>query len=99
MTGAGLITAGRIDHRPRGSERVQGLVNEFNNMSGVAIINHDGPDPGIAHDFAHSWWIRDRLDRAQGGHGNEVLWYGPTPLIGNPNWPTTSRNTFSGTSA
>ncbi|MDX6658780.1 MAG: hypothetical protein QOH62_3573 [Solirubrobacteraceae bacterium] len=65
-----------------------GLVNEMNNMSGVAIINHDGPDPGIAHDYAHSWWIRDRLDRAQGGHGNEVLWYGPTPLIGSPTWPT-----------
>jgi len=65
-----------------------GLINEFNNMSGVAIINHDGPDPGIAHDFAHSWWIRDRLDRAQGGHGNEVLWYGPTPLVGSPMWPT-----------
>jgi hypothetical protein len=65
-----------------------GLVNEMNNMSGVAIINHAGPDPGIAHDFAHAWWIRERLDREQGGHGNEVLWYGPTPLVGAPNWPT-----------
>jgi hypothetical protein len=65
-----------------------GLVNEFNHMSGVAIIDHAGPDPGIAHDYAHSWWIRDRLDRAQGHHGNFVLWYGPTPLVGGPRWPT-----------
>ena len=65
-----------------------GLVNEMDNMSGVAIIDHAGPDPGIVHDYARAWWIRDRLDRAQGGHGNEVLWYGPTPLIGSPEWPT-----------
>jgi hypothetical protein len=65
-----------------------GLVNEMNSMSGVAIIDHAGPDPGIAHDFARAWWIRERLDREQGGHGNEVLWYGPTPLVGEPNWPT-----------
>jgi hypothetical protein len=65
-----------------------GLVNEMNNMGGVAIIDHAGPDPGIAHDYAHTWWVRDRLDRAQGHHGNQVLWFGPTPLIGNPSWPT-----------
>jgi hypothetical protein len=65
-----------------------GFVNEMNNMSGVAILDHAGPDPGIAHDFARAWWIRERLDREQGGHGNEVLWYGPTPLVGAPNWPT-----------
>ena len=57
-------------------------------MSGVAIIDHAGPDPGIAHDYAHTWWIRDRLDRAQGHHDNEVLWFGPAPLIGDPSWPT-----------
>jgi hypothetical protein len=65
-----------------------GLVNEMTNISGVAIVDHAGPDPGIAHDYVHTWWIRDRLDRAQGQHGNEVLWYGPTPLIGSPTWPT-----------
>jgi hypothetical protein len=65
-----------------------GLINEMDHMSGVAIIDHAGPDPGIAHDYAHTWWIRDRLDRAQGNHANEVLWYGPAPLIGDPSWPT-----------
>ena len=65
-----------------------GAINEENNMSGVAIIDHAGPDPGAAHDYAHTWWIRDRLDRAQGNHRNEVLWFGPEPLIGSLDWPT-----------
>jgi hypothetical protein len=65
-----------------------GLINEMTNISGVAIIDHAGPDPGIAHDYAHTWWIRDRLDRAQGNHDNHVLWFGATPLIGDPSWPT-----------
>jgi hypothetical protein len=64
-----------------------GLVNEMTHMSRVAIINHAGPDPGIAHDYARAWWIRDRLDRAQGNHDNDVLWFGPTPLIGDQSWP------------
>jgi hypothetical protein len=65
-----------------------GLINEMTHISGVAIIDHAGPDPGIAHDYAHTWWIRDRLDRAQGNHDNEVLWFGPTPLVGDQSWPT-----------
>jgi hypothetical protein len=65
-----------------------GVVNEMTHMSRVAIINHAGPDPGIAHDYAHAWWIRDRLDRAQGHHDNDVLWFGPTPLVGDQSWPS-----------
>jgi hypothetical protein len=65
-----------------------GLINEMQHMRGVAIIDHAGPDPGAAHDYAHTWWIRDRLDRAQGDHANHVLWFGPAPLIGSPTWPT-----------
>jgi hypothetical protein len=65
-----------------------GLINEMEHVQGVAIIDHAGPDPGAAHDYAHTWWIRDRLDRAQGHHRNHVLWFGPTPLIGSPTWPT-----------
>ncbi|MCU1602602.1 MAG: hypothetical protein JWO22_3311, partial [Frankiales bacterium] len=59
-----------------------GLVNETDHMDTVAIIDHAGPDPGAAHDYAHTWWVRDRLDKAHGGHGNQVLWFGPAPLIG-----------------
>jgi hypothetical protein len=63
-----------------------GAVNEGNNMGNVAIINAAGPDPGAAHDYVHTWWMRDRLERELGGTGNDVLWYGPTPLIGDVNW-------------
>ncbi len=65
-----------------------GLVNEANNLDTVAIIDHAGPDPGAAHDYAHTWWVRDRIDKAHGQHGNQVLWFGPAPLIGDPSWPT-----------
>lgn len=64
-----------------------GLINEFQNMSGVAIVNHGGPDPGAAHDYAHAFWVEDRLQRSQGSTPNRVMWFGPTPLIGDPSWP------------
>jgi hypothetical protein len=82
-----------VPERTAGDERAvanayrTGLVNEESNMSGVAIIHHAGPDPGAAHDYAHSVWIRDRLDRSQGNHDNHVLWFGPAPLFGDINWP------------
>jgi hypothetical protein len=67
-----------------------GMVDEANNLDTVAIIDHAGPDPGAAHDYAHTWWVRDRIDKAHGQHGNQVLWFGPAPLIGDPTWPTTA---------
>ncbi|GAA1914297.1 DUF6351 family protein [Nocardioides marmoribigeumensis] len=63
-----------------------GLVNEADHMSGVAMINHGGPDPGIAHDYAHAFWTEERLQRAQGDTDNRVMWFGTTPLIGDPRW-------------
>jgi hypothetical protein len=65
-----------------------GLINEGNHLTGVAIVDHAGPDPGAAHDYAHTWWIRDRMQRAQGNLDNNVLWFGPEPLVGDLNWPT-----------
>ena len=65
-----------------------GLVNEATNLSQVAIINHGGPDPGIAHDYAHAFWTEDRLMRAQGHTDNRVMWFGVAPLIGDPRWAT-----------
>ncbi|MEO9321926.1 DUF6351 family protein [Nocardioides sp. C4-1] len=65
-----------------------GLVNEATNLSQVAMINHGGPDPGIAHDYAHAFWTEDRLQRAQGHTDNRVMWFGLTPLIGDPRWAT-----------
>src|SRR5262249_22133621 len=64
-----------------------GAINEANNLSGVAIIDAAGPDPGAAHDTVHTWWLRNRLQRSQGYHDNDVIWWGPTPLIGDPQWP------------
>jgi hypothetical protein len=63
-----------------------GAINEANNMSGVAIIDHAGPDPGAAHDYVHTWWMRWRLERQFGSLGNAVLWFGPTALVGDVHW-------------
>lgn len=63
-----------------------GLINEANHLDEVAIINHGGPDPGLAHDYAHSWWTHQRLQRDQGHTRNRVQWFGLTPLIGDLRW-------------
>lgn len=63
-----------------------GMVNNTENMNTVAILNFVGPDPGIAHDTVHAFWVRWRLDRAHGNHDNHVMWAGPTPLIGDINY-------------
>lgn len=64
-----------------------GLLNEFDNTSQVAMINHGGPDPGIAHDYSHAVWSDLRLQRSQGHTDNRVEWFGPTPLLGDLRWP------------
>jgi hypothetical protein len=63
-----------------------GAINEANNMGEIAIIDHAGPDPGAAHDYVHTWWMRWRLEREFGNLGNHVLWFGPTPLVGDVHW-------------
>jgi hypothetical protein len=63
-----------------------GLVNEMTNLDEVALINHGGPDPGAAHDYAHAFWSEERLQADQGHTDNRVMWFGPTPLIGDPRW-------------
>ncbi len=63
-----------------------GLINEMNNLDEVAIINHGGPDPGAAHDYAHAFWSEERLQADQGSTPNRVMWFGPAPLIGDPQW-------------
>ena len=83
-------TAERIAGDPASVARAYrtGLVNEATNLDQVAIINHGGPDPGIAHDYAHAFWTEDRLQRAQGHTDNRVMWFGVTPLIGDVRWAT-----------
>jgi hypothetical protein len=63
-----------------------GLINEANHLDEVAMINHGGPDPGLAHDYAHAFWTQERLMADQGNTDNRVMWFGPTPLIGDANW-------------
>ena len=63
-----------------------GLINEANHLDEVAMINHGGPDPGIAHDYAHAFWTQERLMADQGDTDNRAMWFGPTPLIGDVNW-------------
>lgn len=65
-----------------------GLINEANHLDEVAMINHGGPDPGLAHDYAHSWWTHERLLRDQGHTDNRVQWFGLVPLIGDLRWAT-----------
>jgi hypothetical protein len=64
-----------------------GAVNETNNLQNVAIIDLRGPDPGAFHDAYRSWTIRARLERVEGHFPrNDVMWFGETPLIGDPSY-------------
>ncbi len=64
-----------------------GAVNETNNLTDVAIIDLRGPDAGSFHDAYRSWAIRARLEAAEGHFPkNDVIWFGETPLIGDPNY-------------
>ncbi|WP_207619356.1 DUF6351 family protein [Nocardioides sp. IC4_145] len=65
-----------------------GLVNEANHLDEVAMINHGGPDPAIAHDYSHAWWTEERLLADQGHTDNRVMWFGAVPLIGDLTWAT-----------
>ncbi len=66
-----------------------GAVNEANNLTDVAIIDLRGPDAGTFHDAYRSWTVRARLEAAEGHFPtNDVMWFGETPLIGDPNYTT-----------
>jgi hypothetical protein len=40
----------------------------------------------VAHDVYRSWAIRARLEREHGTFANQVIWFGETPLIGDPSY-------------
>ncbi|WP_154402674.1 DUF6351 family protein [Nocardioides speluncae] len=88
-----------IDARPQAKRTVadrpalensyrDGWHNSANNLENVAIIDHGGPDPGLAHDARWAWSMRERLDRTQGHHDNHVVWFGQFPIIGDPSYFT-----------
>lgn len=67
-----------------------GIVNTIVNMDTVPIINMTGPDPGIAHDSVHGFWLRYRFEREfpeiSREQSNFVMWGGPAALIGDANY-------------
>lgn len=91
-------TAERIAGDPASIARAYrtGLINEANHLDEVAMINHGGPDPGLAHDYAHAFWTEERLLADQGHTGNRVMWFGPMPLIGDPGWATEALTRMDG---
>jgi hypothetical protein len=57
-----------------------GVIDEGNNLDQVPIIDTPGYFPGDRyeiHDNTKSWALRARLDRFNGQHASQVLWYGP----------------------
>jgi Tannase-like family of unknown function (DUF6351) len=63
-----------------------GSINTTANLDKVAIIDLRGPDPGAFHDAYRSWAIRARLEREHGTFGNQVIWFGAVPLMGDPRY-------------
>jgi hypothetical protein len=63
-----------------------GAVNSGNNLDKVAIIDLRGPDPGAFHDVYRTYSMRARLLRNFGTAGNQVLWRGQVPLLGDSNY-------------
>jgi hypothetical protein len=64
-----------------------GGINTTSNQAVLAIIDLRGPDPGAFHDAYRTWAIRARLEREQGRlPRNHVIWFGETPLIGDPSY-------------
>jgi hypothetical protein len=63
-----------------------GAINSTNNLDTTAIINHAGPEPGVAHDYRHSMWVRWRLEREHGSAANQVMWFGLVPGVGDLDW-------------
>ncbi len=61
-----------------------GMINETNNLGRTAIIDCRGPDEGLFHDAYRAFAVRARLDRENGGHGNQLIWEGPEPLVADP---------------
>lgn len=73
-----------------------GILNTGVNMDTVPIINMTGPDPGIAHDSVHGYWLRERLVREHGDRDNFVHWGGSAALIGNANYMNESLIAMAG---
>jgi hypothetical protein len=59
-----------------------GLVNDGRGMATVPIIDLRGHDTEEIHEDYRSYAMRSRLSHANGGYGNQIIWTGPVPLVG-----------------
>lgn len=56
-----------------------GIVSDAHQWARVPIIDLRGNDNSSIHMNWRAFAVRDRLDRRNGGHGNQVIWrYGPS---------------------
>ena len=61
-----------------------GLVTHGRELERVPILDVRGQDNYEIHADFHSYAMRERLDRANGHHDNQVLWNGFRPQVGDP---------------
>ncbi|MBD2859527.1 thrombospondin type 3 repeat-containing protein [Spongiibacter sp. KMU-158] len=85
--GLDIDTKATVDRTPASQPALanayrSGMINTANNLNQTAIIDCRGPDPGLFHDAYRAFAMRARLDREHGNHDNQVIWGGPTPIIG-----------------
>ena len=58
-----------------------GLVNDFSQLDKLAIIDLRGTGNNEIHTDFHSHENRERLDRANGHHNNQIIWKFPSPIV------------------
>ena len=77
-------TATRTEGDPQGLINAYraGLVDETNGLTTDPIIDLRGHDTSEIHSDFRSYVTRKRLDAVAGGHGNQVIWTGTAPLVG-----------------
>jgi hypothetical protein len=61
-----------------------GLVTHGRELARVPIVDIRGQDDVEIHADFHTWAMRARLDRANGGHDSQVVFLGARPLVGDP---------------
>ncbi len=61
------------------------MINETTQLNQAAIIDCRGPNPGAFHDAYRAFAVRARLDREHGTHANQLIWEGPTTIVGDTN--------------
>ena len=60
------------------------LVSDARQLAKVPIIDLRGNDDVEIHTNDWSYVLRARLDRHNGGHGNQIIFTGAVPLVGDP---------------